>query len=128
MTDPISSAASDIGASAAFYDKVLEPLRLARIVERENTVGFGKGYPEVWLNACRDRVAIPEDTGRHICRRALSRDAVMAFHQAALARGGISDGAPGDREAALTRCSGAFMRGPDGNGIEAVTFAQSGRL
>ena len=125
MIDHVSIAVSDLIASAAFYDKVLEPLGLARIVERDKTVGFGKRYPEFWLNARPDMVAIPEDTGHHICLRALSRDAVVAFHHAAVAHGGICAGAPGDRAAALTTYFGAFIRDPDGNKIEAATFPKS---
>ena len=122
MIDHVSTAVSDLSASAAFYDKVLEPLGLIRIVERDKTVGFGKRYPEFWLNARPGLAAMPQDTGHHICLRASSRDAVMAFHQTALAHGGVSDGAPGDREAALTTYFGAFIRDLDGNKIEAVTF------
>ena len=122
MIDHVSIAVSNLETSAAFYDAVLEPLSLTRIVERDGTIGFGKRYPEFWLNARPDMAAIPNDTGHHICIRALSRDAVTAFHEAALTRGGVCDGPPGDREAALTTYFGAFIRDPDGNKIEAVTF------
>ena len=125
MIDHVSIAVSDLIASAAFYDKVLKPLGLARIVERDKTVGFGKRYPEFWLNARPDMATIPEDTGHHICLRALSRDGVVAFHHAAVAHGGICAGAPGDRAAALTTYFGAFIRDPDGNKIEAATFPKS---
>jgi catechol 2,3-dioxygenase-like lactoylglutathione lyase family enzyme len=57
-----------------------------------------------------------------VALRAPSEDAVRAFHAAALEMGGISDGDPGQRPAALTSYFGAFIRDPDGNKIEAVTF------
>lgn len=125
MIDHVSIAVSDLGISAAFYDKVLEPLGLTRIVEREKSVGFGKKYPEFWLNARPSEAAMPQDTGHHVCLRALSRDAVLTFHQAGLAHGGISDGAPGDRKAASTTYFGAFIRDPDNNKIEAAAFPKS---
>lgn len=122
MIDHVSIAVSDLTASAVFYDKVLAPLGLIRMVERERTIGFGKRYPEFWLNARPDMAPVTSDTGHHICLRAASREAVMAFHQAALAHGGTSDGAPGARDAAMTTYFGAFIRDLDGNKIEAVTF------
>ena len=44
-------------------------------------------------------------------------------HAAALAGGGTSDGAPGPRAEYSDRYYAAFVRDPDGNRIEAVTFA-----
>jgi catechol 2,3-dioxygenase-like lactoylglutathione lyase family enzyme len=49
---------------------------------------------------------------------------VRAFHAAALANGGSSDGAPGPRQATMTTYFGAFIRDPDGNKIEAVSFSK----
>jgi predicted lactoylglutathione lyase len=54
--------------------------------------------------------------------RAASREAVDAFHAAALANGGASDGAPGMRPQFGEGYYAAFVRDPDGNRIEAVTF------
>ena len=48
--------------------------------------------------------------------------AVDAFHAAALAGGGTSDGAPGYRAHYHESYYAAFIRDPDGNRIEAVTF------
>jgi len=122
MIDHVSVAVSDLAASAVFYDKVLEPLGLARLVERDGTVGFGKRYPEFWLNARPGIGPVPTDTGSHICLRAPTKDAVRAFHQRAIDLGGRCDGAPGDRQGAVTSYFGAFIRDLDGNKLEAVTF------
>ena len=62
------------------------------------------------------------DSGTHICLRASSVEAVQAFHAAALAGGGASDGAPGPRPEYIAGYYAAFMRDPEGNKIEAVTF------
>jgi len=48
---------------------------------------------------------------------------VDAFHAAALAAGGTDDGAPGLRPAYDAHYYAAFVRDPDGNKIEAVTYA-----
>ena len=122
MIDHVSIAVRDLAAAAAFYDRVLAPLGLARMVERERTVGFCKRYPEFWLNRREVLVAAGADTGSHVCLRAPDEDAVRAFHAAALALGGTDAGAPGPRPAAMTTYFVAFIQDPDGNKIEAVTF------
>ena len=49
-----------------------------------------------------------------------NREAVDAFHRAALAAGGQDNGAPGIREYYHPNYYGAFVLDPDGNNIEAV--------
>ncbi|MAN80496.1 MAG: lyase [Rhodospirillaceae bacterium] len=122
MIDHISIAVSDLARSAAFYEAVLEPLGLTRLVERPHTVGFGKRYPEFWLNARPGMTAAAPDTGMHICLRARTTDAVAAFHAAALANGGADAGAPGMRDASMAPYFAAFIRDPDGNKVEAASF------
>lgn len=123
MIDHVSVAVSDLARSAAFYERVLAPLGLARIVERPATVGFGKAYPEVWLNH-RPAVVPVAGTGNHVALRAPDEAAVRAFHAAALALGGSNDGEPGPRRGEKSAYYGAFILDPDGNKIEAVTFAR----
>ena len=122
MIDHVSLSVADLMKSAAFYARVLEPLGLTRLVERAGTVGFGKTYPEFWLNAREGLVPQPETTGTHVALRARSEDAVRAFHAAALAAGGKDAGASGPRRGAMTTYFGAFILDPDGNKIEAVNF------
>ena len=121
MIDHVSIPVSDLAASAELYDKLLEPLGMTRLAERPHTVGFGKKYPELWLNL-RTGMAPLENSGHHVGLRCRSTDAVDAFHAAALAAGGRSDGAPGPRTAEMTTYYGAFILDPDGNKIEAMTF------
>ena len=122
VIDHVSVAVGDLVASARFYERVLEPLGMRRLVDRETTVAFGKRYPEFWLNARPGLAAVPEDTGNHVCLRARSRDAVEAFYRLALELGGRGDGAPGERDAAMTTYYGAFIRDPDGNKLEVASF------
>ncbi len=122
MIDHISVAVADLQKSARFYERVLAPLGMTRLVDRERTVGFGKRYPEFWLNLRAGMAPAAADTGAHIALRASSEEAVTAFYEAALANGGRDDGAPGPRKAEMTPYFGAFIRDPDGNKIEAVTF------
>ncbi|UTW53493.1 VOC family protein [bacterium SCSIO 12827] len=122
MIDHISIAVSDLARSAAFYEAVLEPLGLTRLVDRPHTVGFGKRYPEFWLNARPGLVAAGADTGMHVCLRARTTAAVAAFHAAALAGGGADAGAPGMRDASMGSYFAAFIHDLDGNKIEAASF------
>lgn len=122
MIDHISLQVTDLTRSAAFYDAVLHPLGLTRMVEREGTVGYGKRYPEIWLNLRAAAGPAPANPGAHIALRAPSEEAVREFHAHALAHGGRDEGAPGPRQAALTTYFGAFIIDPDGNKIEAVHF------
>ncbi len=122
MIDHVSIQVRDLAGLADFYEAVLAPLGLTRFVERPATVGFGKRYPEFWLNHRPDGATPDAGTGIHICLRARSEDAVRAFHAAALANGGRSDGEPGPRKAEVTTYYGAFILDPEGNKIEAVTF------
>ena len=124
MIDHLSLGVSDLKRSAAFYEAVLAPLGYRRLVERETTVGFGKRYPEVWLNH-RPGMA-PMGDGHHVFLRAKSEQAVRDFHRSALNSGGSSDGLPGPRQAALTTYFGAFIRDPDGNKLEAASFPEPG--
>jgi len=122
MIDHVSVGVSDLARSAAFYDAVLGTIGMTRLVTRPATIGFGKRYPEVWLNHRPGMAGVPEATGVHVCLRARSEDAVRAFHAAALANGGTDDGGPGPRKAEMTPYFAAFVRDPDGNRLEVATF------
>ena len=122
MIDHISVGVSNIEHSARFYELALAPLGLVRLVTRSATVGFGKSYPEFWINLRADMAQVAPDSGVHICLRAKSTNEIDAFHAAALDAGGQSDGVPGLRPHDRVRYYAAFVRDPDGNRIEAVTF------
>jgi catechol 2,3-dioxygenase-like lactoylglutathione lyase family enzyme len=122
MIDHVSVGVSDLDRAARFYELTLAPLGLSRLVTRPATVGFGKSYPEFWINRRADMAAVQRDSGVHICLRAKSTGEVDAFHAAALHAGASSDGAPGLRPHDRVRYYAAFIIDPDGNRIEAVTF------
>jgi catechol 2,3-dioxygenase-like lactoylglutathione lyase family enzyme len=122
MIDHISVGVSDLERAARFYEATLAPLGLARLVTRPATVGFGKTYPEFWINLRASMKPVEPESGTHICLRAKSIGDVDAFHAAALAAGGRSDGTPGLRPHDRVKYYAAFVLDPDGNRIEAVTF------
>jgi len=122
MIDHVSVAVRDLERAARFYHATLATLGLSRLVTRPATIGFGKAYPEFWINLRNNMAAAEQDSGAHICLRARSAAEVDAFHAAALDAGGRSDGAPGLRPHDRVRYYAAFVIDPDGNRIEAMTF------
>jgi catechol 2,3-dioxygenase-like lactoylglutathione lyase family enzyme len=125
MIDHVSIAVRDLKKAEAFYAALLAPLGMIKLREWPGAaIGFGKKYPDFWINkrSAMDRVA--SDSGVHICLRAPDAPAVDAFHAAALEAGGASDGAPGPRPEYHGGYYAAFICDCDGNRIEAVTFLQ----
>src|ERR1700704_6117492 len=98
MIDHISIAVSDLKSGEPFYTALLAPLGLTKVREwPDAAIGYGKKYPEFWINKRANMAPVPADGGVHICLRVREIAAVDAFHAAALAGGGASDGAPGLR-------------------------------
>lgn len=127
MIDHISVGVSDLERSAKFYDAVFAPLEMTRLVAQPATAGFGKSYPEFWINLRSGMAPVPPESGTHICLRARSAEQVDAFFAAALEAGGRSDGAPGPRPEYHPTYYAAFVTDPDGNRIEVVTFLKDGQ-
>jgi catechol 2,3-dioxygenase-like lactoylglutathione lyase family enzyme len=122
MLGHVSVAVRNLQTSAEAYEQVLGALGLQRLVVRPATIGFGKKYPEFWLNARPAQTPLPTDTGIHICLRAQDEAAVCTFHAAAIKAGWLDAGAPGPRKAEMTPYYAAFVQDPDGNKLEAATF------
>jgi hypothetical protein len=79
MIDHFTVTISNMAVSRAFYAKVLAPLGYGPKMDFENYVGFGDKKPYLWL-----KEAAPVTSPQHIAFRAASREAVDAFHRAAL--------------------------------------------
>jgi catechol 2,3-dioxygenase-like lactoylglutathione lyase family enzyme len=127
MIDHVSIAVRDLHKAEKFYTALLMPLGMRKLREWPNAaIGFGKKYPEFWINRREAMQPTGKDNGAHICLRATDGRAVEDFHAAALKSGGDSDGAPGLRAHYHSSYYAAFIRDPDGNRIEAVTFLRDG--
>ena len=87
MIDHVSVAVRDLARSAAFYERLLAPLGYTRLVERPASIGFGKKYPELWLNLRADMSAAPTNPGSHVALRASSEE-----RRARLPRRGVGGG------------------------------------
>jgi catechol 2,3-dioxygenase-like lactoylglutathione lyase family enzyme len=126
MIDHVSVAVSDLERSKRFYSTLLETIGLVVLIERPGTVGFGKKYPEFWINLRSDLVPAEADSGHHVCLRARDTDAVCAFFAAATQAGGSAEEPPKLWPQYHARYFAAFVRDPDGNRIEAVHFVAAG--
>jgi catechol 2,3-dioxygenase-like lactoylglutathione lyase family enzyme len=129
MLDHVSIGVTDLERSRRFYDAALRPLWLVRTVdfeERGSDYGAMPGVLGVEFTITREAGATPA-SGAHVCFRAPDHEAVRRFHAAALAQGGLDDGAPGLRPLYHPDYYAAFVLDPDGHRIEAVCHAPQPR-
>jgi catechol 2,3-dioxygenase-like lactoylglutathione lyase family enzyme len=117
VLDHLSIQCTDLAASAAFYDAVLEPLGGRRIIDRGDPIGYGVEFPCFWLGRQRTGDGFRES---HIAFRAPSRAAVEAFRDVAAAAGAEVLHEPRVWPEYHEGYYGAFVRDPDGNNVEAV--------
>ncbi len=123
MLHHVSVGTADIARARAFYDPVMRELGLRRTLDVAEAVGYGAGITVFSLNLPADGAAATPGNGTHIAFEVEKRAAVDAFYRAALAHGGTGDGPPGLRPEYDAHYYAAFVRDPDGNKIEALTFA-----
>jgi catechol 2,3-dioxygenase-like lactoylglutathione lyase family enzyme len=112
LIDHVHLRAADLAASKRFYRAVLQAMGKAQGIEEADD---HFSADELWI----DRADGPVSRV-HLAFQAKSREAVDAFHAAALAAGGRDHGAPGERTKYRPGYYAAFALDPDGNNIEAV--------
>jgi len=123
--DHLTLSVEDLGRAKAFYTQALAPLGMEVVGEVSADqsgsvafVGFGIGRKGcLWV---AERGA--QSPATHFCFRAQTRAAVRAFHEAALAAGGVDHGPPGPRPEYHPAYYAAFVLSPEGHNIEAVCF------
>ncbi|WP_319530112.1 VOC family protein [uncultured Cohaesibacter sp.] len=124
MIDHLSISVSDLDVSARFYEAALSVLGYVPVLRFADDASFGvlegekaSSDPggEFWIHK-----GTPTAPLAHFAFSATSREAVHAFHAAAIAAGGTNNGDPGLRPHYHDLYYAAFIRDPDGYGIEAV--------
>ena len=122
MIDHVSVSVSNLTLSEVFYSEVLSVLGFQLLDKKDRTIGFGKKYPEFWINERINLQSNQISSGFHVCLRAKSIELVDQFFNTAIANGGKSDGLPGIRAKYDSNYYAAFIKDLDGNRIEVVTF------
>lgn len=121
MFDHVKFGVSDYKASKAFFLNALKPLGVTEGAEGDPSYGIelcGKHSSSLCLFQAKEKPA-----PLHIAFVADTREQVRAFYRAALAAGGVDNGAPGLRPHYHAHYFAAFVIGPDGHNIEAVCHA-----
>lgn len=116
----LSLGTNDLSRAAAFYDRVLATIGAKRILEHPGAIGYGKMYPEFWIQKPIDEKPAGIGNGTHVSFFADSPEQVRAFYAAALEAGAAGDGEPGPRQEYGAAYYGCFVRDLDGHKIEAT--------
>ena len=121
MLGHLSFGVDDLDRSATFYEQILAPLGYVRVWTNPNGVGFGeKGAGDKLALFPKPQQVIAPGPGFHLAFNAPSREAVDAFHTAAVNAGGGDCGAPGLRPHYGPTYYAAFVVDLDGYKLEAV--------
>lgn len=123
MFDHVSIGVRNAASSKRFYDAVLSPLGYRCLAEAPGSLGYGHDTIALWVNDAPRPVPADRDSGLHFCFSAPSRDAVAAFHAAALLAGGADNGRPGLRADYGDSYYAAYVIDPDGYRLEAYCGA-----
>jgi len=123
MIHHVSLGSNDIARARAFYDPIMALLGFRLLKADDGSADYGIGGILFSIETPVDGEPATIGNGVHIAFQALDRAMVEEFHRVALAHGGTDAGAPGVRPEYDAHYYGAFVRDPDGNKIEAVTFA-----
>lgn len=121
MLHHLSLPVTSVSRSASFYDAALATLGYVRVVSDPDFIGYGHagGGDKFGIQEVTHTISVP-GSGFHLAFAAASREAVDAFHAAALGHGGADNGKPGPRPKYGPRYYAAFVLDPDGYRIEAV--------
>lgn len=123
----VSLGTNDFPRARAFYDAVLATLGLRCVMSMDEGAGYGREFPQFWIQLPHDGAAANPGNGAHVCFNAASEEEVKAFHRKALELGGEDDGKPGLRKEYSDNYYAAFARDPDGNKIEALYWVAKKR-
>ena len=127
MIDHLGFRVRDLAAARRFYEATMPALGLSVIDNTATSFLIGGRaqwpVPFVWIGT--DKPTFWSDDHAvsaspiHLAFHAPSRDAVDAFHAAAMESGGEDNGEPGPRGPKEMNYYAAYVIDPDGNNIEA---------
>ena len=123
MFSHVTIGTNDLARATAFYDAALAPLGIERAPGKYQTWAAWRRPGEaatLWVGRPYDGQPAHRGNGWMAAFAAPSRAAVDAAHAAALAAGGLDEGAPGPRPHFAPDYYGAYVRDPDGNKLHFV--------
>ncbi|RHZ55340.1 hypothetical protein CDV55_101349 [Aspergillus turcosus] len=112
----ISAPKEQFESIIGWYKAALAPFKYRELRRIPKAVGLGSEVPDVWV--VQDDVPKPQRL--HFALMAPDHATVDAFYQAAIAAGGIDNGAPEIHPEYDENSYGAFVLDPLGNNVEAV--------
>jgi catechol 2,3-dioxygenase-like lactoylglutathione lyase family enzyme len=121
VIDHVGYEVTDLERSARFYDAVLYPLGVRRMVRSEHAIAYGINEPRVWIVTRPGPPRVPGPGYGHVALNASGKAAVDAAYRSGLAAGGTDDGPPGIRPHYGERYYAAYLRDPDGLRVEVVS-------
>jgi len=114
----ITLGTNNLDNARGFYDKVLAPLGLKRLVDADHGSMYGVDVPELMILKPADGNPATVGNGLTVGLRAPNRAAIDEFHKQALEAGGTDAGEPGPRGFAPNAYA-AYVRDLDGHKIVA---------
>jgi catechol 2,3-dioxygenase-like lactoylglutathione lyase family enzyme len=116
----VSLGTNDYPRAKVFYDAVLATLQIRCVMDFDGGAGYGRQFPEFWIQRPHDHGPASVGNGVHVAFLANSEQEVKAFHAKAIALGAKDDGPPGFRKEYADNYYAAFVRDLDGHKIEAM--------
>ncbi|MCW8277461.1 VOC family protein [Pseudomonas sp. PCH199] len=118
----VSVGTNDLNKARDFYDEVLSKLNLKRIADLDDNGSiWGEAAPSFFVLKPANGAPASVGNGVTVSFEAPNRASIDAFHRAALAAGGVCEGAPGPRDWA-PHAYAAYARDLDGNKLAAYCF------
>ena len=127
MLDYVTIGTNAFEDAVVFYAAALGALGFKQIWKSDGFIGYGspEGQPKLFVMQPFDGKPACVGNGMMIALAAPSRAAVRAFHSAALAAGGSSEGEAGVRDQYAPDFYAAYVRDRDGNKLAAVCHSTS---
>lgn len=118
----VTVGTNNLEKARVFYDAVLGEIGCKRLLDLESNGSiWGEEAPSFFVLKPANGAPASVGNGVTVSFEAPSRDAIHAFHRAALSAGGTDEGAPGVRGWA-PHAYAAYARDLDGNKLAAYCF------
>jgi predicted lactoylglutathione lyase len=121
MIGYVTLGTNDLARAAAFYDAIAKECGVARMMETEQFIAWGKPGGGAGIGLTKPFNGLPATVGNGVmvALEAADRAQVDRIHRLALSLGGTDEGAPGPRGEGFYA---AYFRDLDGNKLNAFVM------